>query len=240
MALDPRLPVIIGVGQVNHTGGDGPEPVELLAEAARRAVADSGGVGVLGALQSVRVVNLLSRRYTDPGALVAEHLGVDVGETIYTTAGGQTPQALIDRSAVDIAAGGLDVVLIGGAEAWKTRNRYRSRGERAAWTTQSADAHPTMVLGRELVMTDEHETALGFVDPVQAYPMFEHALRATAGRSLPDQVARGRGAVGPLQPGGHGQPVCGDPACLYRHRDRHAGSIQSHGRLPLSEADERQ
>jgi acetyl-CoA C-acetyltransferase len=188
MRLDPRLPVIVGVGQVNHEGGDSPEPVELLAEAARRAEADSGGRGVLAALESVRIVNLLSRRYPDPGALVANRLGIDVGETIYTTAGGQTPQTLIDRSASTILAGDLDAVLIGGAEAWKTRNRYRSRGERADWTVQSDGTRPSRVLGTELNMTDEDETSLGLVDPIQVYPMFEHALRAQAGRSVEAQI----------------------------------------------------
>jgi len=188
--LDPRLPVIIGVGQVNHQDSDSPEPVELLAEAARRAAADSGGTGVLAAVESVRIVNLLSRRYPDPGALVAARLGIEVGETIYTTAGGQTPQTLIDRSAVAILEDGLDMVLIGGAEAWKTRNRYRSRGQRAPWTIQPEDTHPTLVLGNELVMTDEHETSLGLVDPVQVYPMFEHALRAEARRSVAEQMEK--------------------------------------------------
>ncbi|MCU1380546.1 MAG: hypothetical protein JWN29_3529, partial [Acidimicrobiales bacterium] len=47
-----------------------------MAEALRRAAADSGAPGILDAAQSVRVVALLSRRYGDPAALVAGRLGL--------------------------------------------------------------------------------------------------------------------------------------------------------------------
>jgi hypothetical protein len=40
MTVDPRTPVIVGVGQVNLAAGDAPEPVDLLAEAAREAAGE--------------------------------------------------------------------------------------------------------------------------------------------------------------------------------------------------------
>ena len=63
--MDPRTPVLVGVGQVNHTDDDSPSPVTLLADAVRRAVADTGAGagGVLAALDSVRVVQSLSLRH---------------------------------------------------------------------------------------------------------------------------------------------------------------------------------
>ncbi|MBO0731991.1 MAG: hypothetical protein J2P57_22215, partial [Acidimicrobiaceae bacterium] len=73
MSLDPRTPVLVGAGQFNNRvdRGDPPvEPVGLIAEAARRAAADTGSSdagGVLAAIGSVRVVALLSWRYRDPG-----------------------------------------------------------------------------------------------------------------------------------------------------------------------------
>jgi acetyl-CoA C-acetyltransferase len=188
MPLDPRTPVIVGAGQVNHRDGDAPEPVALLADAARRAEADSGSTRLLAAVASVRVVNLLSRRYPDPGALVAQLLGIDAWQTVSTTPGGQTPQALIAHTAAEIQAGDVDVVLIGGAESWRTRNRLRARGERSPWSTQPDDVRPTYVFGAPLDMVSEQEQRLGFEDPVQAYPMFEQALRAHTGRSLAEQT----------------------------------------------------
>src|SRR5947209_10811827 len=63
MALDPRTPVVVGVGQTlrkPQTAADQPEPAEMMAEALRLAERDSGGAGLLGRAQSVRVVDLLS------------------------------------------------------------------------------------------------------------------------------------------------------------------------------------
>jgi len=187
--VDPRTPVLIGAGQVHHRDGDAPEPVDLLAEAARRAVDDCGAPRVLQAIASVRVVNMLSRRYPDPGALVAERLGVPVGHTVLTTEGGQMPQALVDRAARDIVSGLAGVVLVGGAESWRTRNAYRRRGERPPWSVQPDGTGPSETFGEPLRMTSPGESALGLTDPVQAYPMFEQALRSHTGRSLAGQVA---------------------------------------------------
>ena len=72
MGLDPRTPVIVGAGQVNERL-DNPElePVDLMAMAAREA-ADPR---VLQAVDAIRVVNLLSWRYRDPGLLLAAKIG---------------------------------------------------------------------------------------------------------------------------------------------------------------------
>jgi acetyl-CoA C-acetyltransferase len=189
MPVDPRQPVLVGAGQINWTAGDAPEPVELIAEAARRAADDAGSPKLLGAVGSVRIVRLLSRGYPDPGAVVAARLGLPAGtHTVYTTDGGQTPQALVDRAALQILEGEADVVLIGGGESWKTRNRIRARGESAPWSQQADDARPSERFGEPLGMTSDAETALGFTDPVQAYPMFENALRAKHGRTIAEQA----------------------------------------------------
>src|SRR5688572_16561541 len=114
MTVDPRTPVLIGGGQWSNRvdrGAEAVEPVDLLAEAARRAAADAGvsgaGAGaLLAAVDSIRVVSMLSWRYRDPARLVAERIGATgVRHTMYSNAGGNTPQALVNRTCVDIAAG---------------------------------------------------------------------------------------------------------------------------------------
>jgi acetyl-CoA C-acetyltransferase len=182
--LDPRTPVIVGVGQVNDTTTDAPEPVALLAEASRRAITDSGQGRLAAAVDSVRVVRLLSWRYADPGVLVAAEIGASPRHTSYSTEGGQTPQVMLDRAATDIQQGRADVVLLGGAEAWRTRTAYRRRGERPAWTRQADDLTPSEIEGTPLDMTNEIERERGVVMPVQVYPLFESALRYASGRSL--------------------------------------------------------
>ena len=147
--IDPRTPVLVGVGQVNEEGQDAPEPIDLLVEAARRAITDSGGKHAVAAISSVRVVKLLSWRYSNPAALVAERLGATTRHTSYSTDGGHTPQAMLNKAALDIQAGLAVVIVMGGADSWRTRMAYRQRGERPPWipsgcARRPADCSPSM------------------------------------------------------------------------------------------------
>ena len=136
----------MGVGQLNNRIDDGAEPLEpidLVAEALRVAEADSGAARVLAGADSVRIVNILSWRYTDPGALVAERLGASPGETVHTTGRGNTPQMLVNQTALDIQAGRADLVLLGGAEAWRSRMAARKAGRKPNWTLLDDSLQPT-------------------------------------------------------------------------------------------------
>ncbi|MCU4183977.1 acetyl-CoA acetyltransferase [Acidiferrimicrobium sp. IK] len=197
MNLDPRTPVIVGVGQISQPELPAPEPVALIAEAARLAGDDAAAPSLLGSLDSIRIVNLLSRAYPDPAALVAGLLGATPRETVATTAGGNTPQVLLNRTAEDIMAGRLDVALIGGAESWRTRSWYKARGEKAPWSQQDAATTPTVTVGEELVLAAAEELALGLGAPVQFYPMFETALMvsAAAAGTKPDDHLSGAAAL---------------------------------------------
>ena len=184
--VDPRTPVIVGAGQLNNRTDDGDperEPVELLAAALRLAADDAKAPGILAAADSVRVVAILSWRYRDAAALVAERVGAAPPHTLYTAMGGNSPQVLLNRTFLDVAAGRADVVLVGGAEAWRTRMDHRGTGGRPAWTPFEDGPGPTEVLGEELTMSAPGELALGIGLPVQMYPIFETALRAASGRS---------------------------------------------------------
>ena len=185
--IDPRTPILVGVGQVDHGGDDAPEPVELLARAADAAVVDTGSQRIRAALQSVQVVRIVSWRYRNPAALVAQRIGSTPRHTVATTHGGQTPQALVNRAAEAILAGQLDVVLIGGAESFRTRRAYAARGQRPPWSTEPEGTAPSETVGTELTMVNETEQGLGLRDPIQAYPLFEDALRVRHGRTPAEQ-----------------------------------------------------
>jgi acetyl-CoA C-acetyltransferase len=195
MTLDPRTPVIVGGGQVNQRTADGDparEPADLMVDAARLASTDAGLVNgkLLESLDAVRVVSLLSWRYRDPGALVAQRLGAAPRQTAVTTPGGNSPQSLVNRTSLDIAAGRNDIVLIAGAEAWRTRMSFRATGDRPSWTEQDGSVPEAEVIGDEFTMTHPAEMNRGIIMPVQVYPMFEQALRAAAGRSIDDHLVR--------------------------------------------------
>lgn len=186
--LDPRTPVLVGGGQWSNRvdrGEPAVEPVDLVAEAARRAAADAGTADagkLLAAVDSIRLVRILSWRYRDPGRLVAERLGVgDLRQSVYTPDGGNMPQSLVNRACLDIAAGDVDVVLVGGAEAWRTRTAARAAGTDLGWTAQGEDDPAAEPFGEALEMVHPVELSRGIGMPVQVYPLFECALRAAAG-----------------------------------------------------------
>ena len=193
MALDPRLPVLIGGGQVNQRDGDGDlDPVGLMTEALRRAATDAGVTdpsGLLARADTIAAVNVISWHYRDPASLVAGLLGAAPARTWYTTAAGSSPQALLSRAALDISAGRADLVLICGGEAWRTRMRLRKEDRRPDWTVQPEDVAPDWTLGEGFPpMVHDDEARRGVMMPVQVYPLFESALRATAGRTQEEHL----------------------------------------------------
>jgi acetyl-CoA C-acetyltransferase len=200
-AIDPRTPVLVGVGQVTaplSTGEDltqRAEPVALMARAVAAAADDAGGAGVgrrlLERAQSVRVMVPLSWRYADPGTLVAEQLGIDPAESVLTAIGGNSPQSLVNHTALAIAAGELDVALITGAECIATRIAARRDPDRPVlpWTTQPDTTEAPTAFGADRAPVTDVELARGLDRPLRVYPLFENALRHVAGRSIEEHQA---------------------------------------------------
>ncbi len=190
--LDPRTPVVVAVGQLDVPADDATpettEPVDLIARALRLAADDAAVDGLLDALDSIQIVAMLSWRYADPGALVAQRLGIAPADTAVSTMGGNSPQALVNRAAMDIAAGRVDAVAIAGCESWRTRQAARRHGNALPWTPPDPDATPARVVGGELEMSHPAELAHGISMPVQVYPLFETALRAASGRTPVDHL----------------------------------------------------
>ncbi|MCU0267381.1 MAG: acetyl-CoA acetyltransferase [Acidimicrobiales bacterium] len=185
--FDPRTPVLVGVGQLSNRvdrGAPPLEPADLMVEALRRAEADTGRPGVLASVDVVRVVNLLSWRYVNPAALVAERVGAHPRETGLTTMGGNYVQAVLNRSALDILEGRADLVALCGAEAWRTRTAARRTETDLGWTVQPPETAPPVVFGDDTPLSNDDEIALGLFLPVILYPMFDVALRAREGLSV--------------------------------------------------------
>ena len=187
MSLDPRTPVLIGAGQVNQrTEEPDTEPVDLMA----RAVREAADPRVLAALDSIRVVNLLSWRYRDPGLLLGQRIGVPDAATQYTGIGGNTPQSLVNQTCLDIQQGRADVVLLAGGETWRTRMRLRARGIRPDWTRQDESVPVPPGAGNDVPMSGPAEDRIGLDRPSFVYPMFEEALRIAGGESIEDHRRR--------------------------------------------------
>jgi acetyl-CoA C-acetyltransferase len=178
-AIDPRTPVIVGVGQVIQKTADfdgAMRPVELMIEAVRVAAADSGSPGVAGKAGAVGVVSGLWD-YDEPGRLVADAFGATDAKTAVSTFSGSMAQHMVTEYAKRIQDGALDVAIITGGEAYYSEAK---RGEKPADLSRvSVDASKSDELfGDPLPLFSKHEYKMGFSLPLVVYPMFGSAVRA--------------------------------------------------------------
>jgi len=185
--IDPRTPVLVGVGQLTVRDGEPLEPLGLMEAAARAAGQDAGTPALLEKLQSVAVVDAISQPLGDPGALLAERLGSQPAETVRSGLGGNGPQALVNDLCTRIARDGLDVALIAGAEAMATLTRLMKRGEQPPWP-QSDERLASRVIDDGRDGSSDAENAAGLIAPIFLYPVFEHALRGAAGRTREEHL----------------------------------------------------
>jgi acetyl-CoA C-acetyltransferase len=191
MPVNARTPVLVGYGQVNHhedraAEENTKEPVDLMAAAARQA-ADPH---VLEAVDAIWVVNLFSARYRDPGLLLGQRIGADRPATRYSGVGGNVPQSLVNQACLDIQHGRADVVLLAGAEMWRTRMQLRAKGKRLTWTNQDESVPLAQGDDENVPMAGPAELRIGLDRPAYVYPLFEQALRINAGESIEDHRTR--------------------------------------------------
>lgn len=191
---DPRLPVVVGVGEhVRRPGADPSDPTEpaqLMALAVREALRDAGGGDAL-----LRRVGLMAAVPTaswgdgDPGRRVNELLGVDVPTIRTSNQGGNGPGVLMAAIGARIQAGELDAAVLCGAEALRTVTAAMKRGEQPGWPAPDPQRAPGEVLEPDRPANTDEETAVGLLAPIMAYPLIEQAIRADAGRTPEEQLA---------------------------------------------------
>lgn len=183
--LDPRTPVLVGVGQIVHRTGDPglPGPVELATEALRRAGADSGaGDTLLRSADLLASVAPVSRPYSNLAALVATELGASPKRTLQSAPfGGDGPQRLLNTLAQAIADGKSDIALITGAEAVASWNVATRGGSALDWPEQDDGVRPDEVIGADDAPNTEMETAAGLWGPIYMYALMETAMRGRLG-----------------------------------------------------------
>ncbi|HVX19800.1 MAG TPA: acetyl-CoA acetyltransferase [Acidimicrobiales bacterium] len=216
-ALDPRTPVVVGVGQVTNRPDPAvpadrrPQPLDLMVQAVVAAVEDCDGVApgaaapagrrLLERTGSLGVVASFGWDPPNPGLLVAGALGIEPAEVLLSGTGGNTPQSLLHRAARAIGRGELDVAVVTGAEALYTRMvaaRRQHPPVRLGWATQDPATTPAPVpFGDDRDPATDAEVAAGVALPVQAYPLLENALRAARGWTLEEH----RAAIGRLWSG---------------------------------------
>ncbi len=199
--IDPRTPVIIGVGQHTERPEDsdyrGLSPTELAVEACRAAVRDTGAdeSAVIAAIDTL----VSTRQFEDsqPGApaplgkstkfplSVANRLGAQPRRAVLEVVGGQAPQHLVSEFARVIRGEGADVVLLTGAEAISTIRNLSKSENKPDFSDDPVDPdgiYEDRGFGLKGLMTREQAAHALISAPVQ-YGLVENARRAMRGES---------------------------------------------------------
>ena len=186
MSIDPRTPVLVGQGQiVNHaaTLADAREPVQLITEAIRSATLDAG-LNTVPDVDALNIVRMLSWRYTNPAHTVAKLLGINTRTDGITPHGGNMPQLVVNKLAVEIQRGELDIAIVAGGESSYSRSRAQRESTTLNWTPEAQGTPAPLQVIDDAAMSSPEEIARKIFLPVQIYPMFETAIRAKAKRSI--------------------------------------------------------
>ncbi|MFA5883912.1 MAG: acetyl-CoA acetyltransferase [Acidimicrobiia bacterium] len=189
--IDPRTPVIVGVGQLNRRPGeaelpDATEPVAMMAEVVRAAAADAGvGDTLLSRMTGVRVMRVTEWHYADAAGLLASTLGIAPPDREVSGLGGNSVQRLLTEAADAIQRGEHDAVVLCGAEAAHSVALARKVGFALPWMpdTPTADDAPP---------SPRHpaEDAAGLRSVREFFPLLDNAIRGRTGATIPEHTAR--------------------------------------------------
>jgi acetyl-CoA C-acetyltransferase len=197
--IDPRTPVIVGVGQASERLGDpgyqGLSAVDLASAAVRAALEDAAGpdsAAIAAAVDTVAGVRQFE--ISVPGARaplgrsdnfprsVAGRVGLAPERAVLEVGGGQGPQHLVNEFAAAIAAGRAEVVLLFGAEAISTAEHFAKAAD-APDFTEHADG-PLEDRGYGLAgMMPRRLVSHGLSDAPSQYALIDNARRARLGLS---------------------------------------------------------
>jgi acetyl-CoA C-acetyltransferase len=191
--VDSRTPVVVGVGQSSERLGEAGyrcrSPVELAADAAREALADTGADerAVTDAIDTVAGIRQfensgpwararLGRSDNYPRS-VAGRLGVRPARAVLEVGGGQAPQHLVNEFAAVIAAGGSEAVLLFGSEAISTIEHYADADDRPDFTEHADGSLEDRGYGLDGMMS-RHLAEHGLTGAPSQYALIENARRA--------------------------------------------------------------
>ncbi|MGZ6020099.1 MAG: acetyl-CoA acetyltransferase [Phenylobacterium sp.] len=201
--MDDKTPVLIGAGQFTYRGDPGasPAPTALLKIAAERAAADAGiGAAGLAALDGLAVAGFtidapgstrgMIPHSINPPASLARELGAQPNWAVYSHMGGNTSQQLVNVIAERIARGETQLALAVGAEFLGSAMKRLTKGLGFDDWHEDEDLPEPQRIGDGRNGVTPYEARHALNRPINIYPMFENALRARDGRSVPDHQAR--------------------------------------------------
>jgi acetyl-CoA C-acetyltransferase len=198
--VDPRTPVIVGVGQFTERIDDpdyrGMSAVDLATAAVEAALADTG-VNVATVAKAVDTVFGL-RQFEISGPTpaafgksnnyprsVMNRLGGDPARVVLEPVGGQSPQKLVTEAGNAIVAGDADVVMIMGSEPGSTARYFANRDDKPDFN-EHVDGQLEDRGHQIFSYIDDYTIQHGLTGAPVQYGLLENARRSRLGLSVAD------------------------------------------------------
>lgn len=206
--LDDQMPILVGCADITDLTTpalEGRSPYDLIAQASRQALADTGASGIGGIIDTVAMIRSFadtSWRFatklgtsTNPPRSIAKRLGLTPERLIYSYAGGNMPQYLVNRFAESISRGEMRAALLCGGEALRTQHAAERTGMEGVWN-EAPGGEPELI-GESRRGWSDHEELHNLRAAIAMYPLFENGIRAARGRGLDEHMQ----AIGQLMSG---------------------------------------
>lgn len=192
--IDPRTPVIIGVGQfterVDAPDYKGLPPYAIAARAAKAAFADALSLQALGPhVDAIATTRTFEDAASGPGPFgrsdnyprsIAKQLGINPRLAIWETSSGDSPQRLVNEFCQRIATGELKMALLAGGEAISSMRKLAADGAKPDWT----DVPGGSVEDRgHQVKRIRYQIMHRIVGAPPGYALLENARRARRGQT---------------------------------------------------------
>ena len=188
--IDPRTPVLVGIGIVEQKEKDpakAREAVQLMIDAVRAAGADCGAPLLPAEAQRICVPQGLWG-YADPARMIARAIGAEAARTVYAKVG-ILQQTLIGDACARIAAGEIETAIVVGGEARFRALQAQIAGTEAAETPFDGSPDEVLTPQEELQLALEIDSGLGMM-PVGYYALVESAFRAAQGLGVAEHRDR--------------------------------------------------
>lgn len=202
--VEDSTPILIGSGQITDTTSpptSARSPSAFMAEAAQLALDDARaakGAAVLAttldAIVALPLFTDYSPRFSspfgrsdNPPRSIANRIGAtNARDLYYAHVGGNMPQYMVNKFAEQITRGEIRAALVAGAELMRTNAIGRREKLTLDWN-ESPGGEPRRIGDDRLGYSPEEERH-GLNAAIYFYPLIENAIRAAAGRSLPDHM----------------------------------------------------
>lgn len=201
MSVDPRTPVVVGVGQfterIDAPDYRGQSAVDLATEAVRAALADTGAdvnavaraIEVFAGLRQFEICTPFGKpplgcsdNYVRS---VAQRVGADPARAVLEPIGGNGPQHLVTEFAGAIASGDVEVALVLGSEPGSTARYFATREDKPDFTEHVGGQLEDRGYGFEQY-TSEYTSKHGLTGAPVQYGLLDNARRARLGLGVAD------------------------------------------------------